>query len=202
MTTALEAKTTGVSRPESDAAPRPYHWTVEAFYRAFEAGVFGPDARLELIHGRIIEKMPPSPLHTSISNIIADLLRAALPALTVRVEGAVHIEFDGEPIPDVSAVIGTNRDYLARHPVPAEVALLVEVAISSAEYDLGEKALLYAQAGIADYWVALLGENAVVVHRDPTPEGYGSVVRLHADAAISPLAAQEAVLPVRELFAH
>ena len=31
-----------------------YHWTADTFHRACDAGVFGPDARLELIHGRIV----------------------------------------------------------------------------------------------------------------------------------------------------
>lgn len=184
----------------SEDAPRPYHWTVDTYYRAWEAGVFGPNTRLELIQGRIVEQMPPSPLHTSLSNIIADILRSVFSALTVRVEGAVHIDFDGEPIPDVSAVTGANRDYLSRHPTPEEVRLLVEVAISSAEYDLGEKALLYAQAGIDDYWVVLPEQQQIVVYREPGVDGYGQVTRRGEDEAVSPLAAPEVILPVRELL--
>src|SRR5579875_2166196 len=111
--TALEEKSRGTEMTnEADTPPRPFHWTVEAYYRAWESGVFSPDARLELMQGKIVEQRPPSPLHTSLSNLIADILRGVLPYLTIRVEAAVHIDFDGEPIPDVSVITGTNRDYL------------------------------------------------------------------------------------------
>ena len=65
----------------------------------------------------------------------------------------------------------------------------MEVAVSSVDNDLGDKALLYAQAGITDYWVVLPEERAVVVHREPTPQGYGSVTRLTETDTLTPLAA-------------
>jgi Uma2 family endonuclease len=192
MTTVLAEERPRVEEAElTEAPPRPFHWTVEAYYRAWNAGAFGHDPSLELIHGEIIENMSPAPLHTSLGNIIADLLRTILPDLTVRVEGAVHIDFDGEPIPDVTVVIGTNRDYLKRHPGPAEVMLLVEVALSSADYDLGGKALLYSQANISDYWVVLPERGHVVVHRHPTPNGFASVTTLGTDGEVAPLVSDQ-----------
>ena len=38
----------------SETVPAEYHWTIDAFMKASDAGVFGPDARLELIQGRIL----------------------------------------------------------------------------------------------------------------------------------------------------
>ncbi len=198
MTTTLTRQPVPV---EAEDAPREYRWTTDAFYLAADAGVFADPARLELIHGRIIEKMPISPLHTALTNIIADSLRAVLsPRLTVRVESAIHIAFDGEPIPDVAVVSGSNLDYLSRHPAPEDVRLLVEVALTSAEYDMGGKTLLYAQAGITEYWVVLPASGEIVTHREPSAGRYLSIARLGAAAMISPLAAPDAALPVRELL--
>ncbi|MBV9851601.1 MAG: Uma2 family endonuclease [Armatimonadetes bacterium] len=189
--------------PRHAAGPRnnEFHWTTDRFYRAAAAGVFDDPGRLELIHGRIIEKMPYSPRHTALIGHIAKRLRAVLnSAVTVRAEAAIHIAFDGEPIPDISVIRGDDLDYLARHAAPEDVVLLVEVAISSERGDLGEKALLYAKAGISDYWVVLPEAGEIVVHRDPTEEGYQSVTRVGEDGAIRPLAAPEAVLSVRDLL--
>lgn len=131
-------------------------WTVDAFYQALDAGAFEHPERLELIHGRIIEKMPQSALHANVVEYLTDCLRAALsPRFRVRDEKPIHIAFDDEPVPDITVVEGRIQDIHQPHPQPDEVALLVEVAISSEESDLGEKALLYAQAGIGDYWVVL-----------------------------------------------
>lgn len=170
----------------------PYHWTVERFYRAANANVFDNPSRLEIIHGRIMEKMPTGPLHTTISYDLAERLRETLGlGYLVREERAIHIAFDGEPIPDIALVRGKSSDYRTGHPTPEKVSLLIEVSVTSIEYDLGEKALLYAQAGITDYWVVLVNEMAIIRHREPSAQGYKSVTRLTGADLISPLAVPE-----------
>ena len=203
MTTALLEKQ-DVERPKAavgESVPPDYHWTVDALYRALDAGVFEHPERLELIQGRIIENPAMNPPHASLADIIAQMLRDALqPALIVREEKCIHIAFDGEPIPDVSVVRGKRTDYGKRHPTPDDVVLLVEVADTTAAYDLGDKADLYAAAGVTDYWVVLVNEMAVVRHRVPTPEGYGEIVRLAGTDVISALAAPDAVWTVDALL--
>ena len=188
-------------RSAATAEPREYLWAADDFDRACDAGVFGPEARLELIHGRIIDRMGQGPFHSSLAAMIADALRAVVtPGLTVREERAIRIAFDGEPVPDVSVVTGTNRDYLRRHPAPEEAVLLVELAVSSEKYDLGDKALLYAQAGITDYWVVLPEESQIVVHRAPSPDGYASITTHGVGETIAPLAVRDVTLAVRDLL--
>ena len=77
---------------------------------------------------------------------------------------------------------------------------MVEVSDLTAAYDLGEKAALYAQAGIADYWVVLVNEAAIVVHRKPTLGKYQNVTRLMGTNRLSPLALPEAVWTVNRLL--
>lgn len=193
-----EEKTISALLPERDAE---FHWTVDDYYKAYDAGVFGHDRRLELIQGRIIEKMPPGPQHCYLADAVAHMLRTALePPLLVREEKAVHLAFDTEPVPDITVVRGARADYQKRHPAPEEVALVVEVSHTTVVYDLGGKANLYAHAGIADYWVVLVSENAVVVHRDPTPSGYSIVTRLAGEETLSPLALPEAVWTIDTLL--
>lgn len=203
MTTALLEKP-DIEKPKiakAEADPIEYHWTVDALHHAIDAGVFEHPERLELIQGRIIEHMGQNPPHSTLVSEIADMLRAAFsPRYAIREEKPIHISFDGEPIPDVSAVVGKQSDYREHHPTPNDVALLIEVADSSVAYDLGEKALLYAQAGITDYWVVLVNEAVIVRHREPTPEGYQTVIRLAEADTLSPLAAPEVVWTVAALL--
>jgi Uma2 family endonuclease len=72
-------------------------------------------------------------------------------------------ELDSAPQPDVAGV--KVRTYRDRHPLPDEVLLLIEVADSSVDSDCGEKAALYAAAGIQDYWVVSLPERLIHVFR-------------------------------------
>lgn len=144
--------------------------------------------------------MPQSPLHRASRLRVSRLLRSALtPAFEVADECPVHIASDGEPVPDIIALRGGAED-ATQHPSPEEVALLVEVAVSSEQSDLGEKSMLYAQSGIADYWVLLPEHEQIVVHREPAPSGYRSVTTVGASDTVSPLAASEVTLAVRDLL--
>jgi Uma2 family endonuclease len=192
-----------IKQSETSEGAAPYHWTVEAFTKASEAGVFGYSERLELIQGRIIKIMGQGPRHATLASEIADMLRdAAKKQFAIREEKPVRIDFDGEPIPDVMVLSGRQADYGNQQPVPEDVRLLVEVSVTTVEYDLGEKALLYAQAGVTDYWAVLVNEAAIVVHREPSPEGYQNVMRLAGTDSLSPLAMPEVVWTVNALLGH
>jgi Uma2 family endonuclease len=192
-----------IKQSETSDGAAPYHWTVEAFTKASEAGVFGYSERLELIQGRIIKIMGQGPRHATLASEIADMLRdAAKKQFAIREEKPVRIDFDGEPIPDVMVLSGRQADYGDHQPVPEDVRLLVEVSVTTVEYDLGEKALLYAQAGVTDYWAVLVNEAAIVVHREPSPEGYQNVMRLAGTDSLSPLAMPEVVWTVNALLGH
>ncbi len=186
--------------------PRLYHWTVAAFDKAAEAGVFGPVERLELVQGRIMKIMGQGPRHATLASAITDMLREAFrPSFAVREEKPVRLGPDSEPIPDIMVLNGRQADYNEHQPIPENVRLLIEVSVTTAEYDLaeydlGEKALLYAQANISDYWVVLVNESAIVRHRQPSPEGYQDVTRLAGVDTLSPLAMPSASWTINALI--
>jgi Uma2 family endonuclease len=163
------------------------------------AGIIGEDERLELIGGRILLMSPEGPLHAGAIELCAEVLGWMFDTdYTVRVQHRLPVDPDGEPEPDLAVVRDGPRDLFADHSHDA--ALVVEVAESSLERDRGEKALLYARAGFADYWIVNLIDRRVEVHRDPTPDGYRSVVSLAAVDEIVPLAAPSSRLAVAALL--
>ena len=73
-------------------------------------------------------------------------------------------------------VVGNEQDYHRVHPKTA--LLVVEAAVSST--DLGhEKAALYAEAGVPEYWIVLADQSAVQVFSEPS-EGTYRQQRLYA----------------------
>jgi Uma2 family endonuclease len=70
-------------------------------------------------------------------------------------------------------VRGGIRDYLRRHPEPADIALFAEVSDSSLRQDR-KLAKVYAATGIPVYWIVNLVHCQVEVYTDPGPGGYGS----------------------------
>ena len=128
--------------------------------------------RTELIRGIIIEKISKSPLH---SRLLRRLLRM-VQAVANTVSGILVFKeepltlVDSEPEPDLSVITGNENEYaLASHPVTA--LLVIEVAVSSLVLDR-EKAALYAEAGVAEYWIVLASDEAIEVHTLPVEGRY------------------------------
>ena len=88
----------------------------------------------------------------------------------VRVQSSIQLDDATMPQPDIAVIRRRSVNDLA--PVlPSDVYLLVEVADSSLEFDLGEKLARYAAAGIPEVWVANLRAGELVVNTEP--EGAG-----------------------------
>ncbi len=136
--------------------------SVEVYETLGEMGAL--DKRAELIRGVIVEKMPKSPRHRKLTKWIYDHCRDQRPPGHVVFQEAPLRLADSELEPDVMIVRGVESDFDATHPTIAQ--LVVEVAVSSAALDR-ENASLYAEAGVAEYWIVLGNEQQIEVYRRP-----------------------------------
>ena len=167
--------------------------TVELYHRMIERGVIEP--RCELIRGALIKKMSKSHLHSSISAKLLRCLTAALPEYWVRLEQPLTLA-DSEPEPDISVVPGVIEDYAA-HPVTAR--LVIEVAISSEDIDR-EKGVLYAEAGVEEFWLVLPEARAVEVHTGPRGGAWTNVHRYLAGETFTSAIFPQLALRLEELL--
>ena len=136
--------------------------SVEAYEALDQIGVLGRHD--ELIRGLIVKQMPKTPLHSKlIKRIFLFLLAFQRGGMVAFSERPIRLR-DSMPEPDVIIVRGEESDFDAEHPTTA--ALVVEVAVTSAALDR-EKAMLYAEAGVAEYWIVLANECQVEVYRQP-----------------------------------
>jgi Uma2 family endonuclease len=175
------------------------------YERLVETGVFGPDDKIELIGGVLMVREPQYSPHATGITLALHALQAVFGAgWLVRPQLPIALDDDSEPEPDVVVVRGHVRDYAEAHPT--SVALIVEVALSRLAFDRGDKASLYARAGVADYWIVNLVDRVVEVHRDPRLAtarygwGYGSVRVARPGESVSPLSLPGAELRVVDLL--
>ena len=90
---------------------------------------------------------------------------------------------------------------LSLHDALPIFLLIVEVADSSSDYDRNVKSRVYAEAGIGEYWLADLAENAVFVYSGPQGGAYVSLAQHHPGQSIAPQALPDAVVAVQMLLA-
>jgi len=159
-------------------------FTVDEYHRMIDAGILTEDDGVELLEGWIVPKMARNPPHDGTLSISKRTLELSIPlGWHVRIQCAITTG-DSEPEPDLAVVQGDERTYLQRHPAPADVGLLIEVANASLSDDRNDKARLYARAGIANYWIINLVDRCIEVYTDPTGPAAAPCFRQHQDYRI------------------
>ncbi len=182
-------------------SPQRYAFSVEEYVRMGEAGVFPPDARLELIEGEIVEMPPIGSPHAGEVNILNGVFaRLAGNRAVVAVQNPVIIGRRSMPQPDLAILKPRFDSYVHSHPRSEDVLLVIEVADSSLDFDLQTKIPIYARNGIAEAWVVNLRGQCVHVFRDPPANGYRTAFTVSGEASLSPQALPDIVIALTTLF--
>jgi hypothetical protein len=105
---------------------------------------------------------------------------------------------DSEPEPDIAVVAGTIEDFAQAHPTTA--TLIVEVSISTLERDR-EKAAIYAEAGVAEYWLVNPEDGWVEQFSAPQAGIYTQCVKLDKSALLTCLSFPHIQLNLSDLLA-
>lgn len=146
-------------------------FSVDEYHRMIETGILTENDRVELLDGWILEMSPIGPPHMTCVGLVASVLQEMLPrGWSVRAQGPITLE-NGEPEPDVTVVRGGIRDYRDHHPYGADVALVIEVADSSLQFDRLQKRPQYATAGIPENWIVNLIDRCLEVYSEPATDG-------------------------------
>jgi Uma2 family endonuclease len=144
--------------------------SVRQYHDMIRQAILSDDDPVELLEGFLVVKMSKNPPHSKSTGRVQARLNAVLPAgFYTRAQEPVTLD-DGEPEPDVAAVRGNDDMYSDRHPGPADVPLVVEVADATLARDRTLKLRSYARAGVPVYWVVNLPDRQVELYSQPAPE--------------------------------
>lgn len=154
--------------PVRASSPARWKWTRDEFLRLGELGFFG-DRRVMLIEGEVLTMSPMNEPHArGIVFATEAFQKVFATGFTIRTQLPMALGRTTDPEPDIAVIAGSSR---SQPPTPPTTAvLLVEVSDSSLSYDMGDKANLYASAGIADYWVLDVVNGRLHVFRNPVPD--------------------------------
>jgi Uma2 family endonuclease len=164
-----------------------YRFTVDQYHRMGAAGVFGPEERVELIEGMIIQMTPIGLAHRFAVDQLTQLL-VPMVAGSWYVAPQNPVVFQrSEPQPDIAIIRGRPTDYRKRHPGPNDVGLLIEVADSSLDFDRRGKGFMYSRCNVPEYWIVNVVEECVERYRrSPGQTAFGpcDVFSLHQSVPV------------------
>jgi Uma2 family endonuclease len=160
--------------------------------------------RYELIEGEVIFKMGQKPTHAFVIVRLMVWLSALFGGEYVRIQLPIDVadadNATNEPEPDAAVLAQPATAYLERNPGPADLLLVVEVSDTTLRFDLTTKALLYARAGIREYWVVDIAGRQILAHRNPTPQGYQETIAYAESESLTLLARPETAVQVASLL--
>jgi Uma2 family endonuclease len=175
---------------------KPARVSVDEYLNMVEEGIFSrrEKIRVELICEEIRKMAPIGEPHEEAVTFLDEWSHQVAPKnVKIRVQCSVALP-TARSVPEPDLVWAVRREYRSHKPGPKEILLVIEVADTTLVYDTGEKAEIYAAAGISDYWVVNIPDNVVEVRRNPGRKGYRSLVKYSGRKKISPLCCEKAVL--------
>jgi len=174
-------------------------FTLDEYHRMGETGILGPDDRVELIEGEIVEMSPIGSRHAGTVARLHHLFSTRLGDRTVvwSQNPLLLVQHQSEPEPDIMLLAPRADFYVARLPEPPDVRLLIEVADSSLPYDRRTKLPLYARAGVTEAWLVDLDAGRLEIHRGT---GYRDVRIPSADEMFAPGAFADLALTLHDLL--
>lgn len=168
----------------------PHRIDIDEYHRMVAAGVFDPDARIELIDGTLIERVAPMyPPHAGTVTTVSRIFSGAFSGRAdVRNQVPLTLGSASEPQPDIVLAKLDAANYTRRHPNVADLYLVVEVCDSTRDADQREKVPLYAREGVPEVWLVDLVDDCLRTYREPSAGVYRAVARLERGEMVSTLA--------------
>ncbi len=175
--------------------------TVDEYYRMGEVGLIGPDERVELIEGEVIDMAPIGSDHASfVIQLNSLLVKAVQDKGFVSVQNPIRLSNRSEPEPDF-AVLKPRADFYRKQlPAAADTLLVIEVCNTSERYDREIKLPLYAAHGIPEVWLISIEQKSLSIYRAPEIDRYQHVETTTAPHFVKLAALPEVSVDLSTLF--
>ncbi len=172
-------------------------WMLDEIEAMVAAGIIAEDERFELIGGEVVPMSPKGIWHEEVKRVLnRHWVKALPPDLQLLPETTLRISQTEFREPDF---VFWPSSVALKNLAPSHLLLVVEVADSSLNYDLGRKAQFYASIGLRDYWVIDAKRLVTRIHRSPQGERFGDVADLAGDALLTPLLVPELAVQLTAL---
>jgi len=176
-------------------------FSVEDYHRMAEAGILGPDDRLELIDGEVLEMSPIGDRHAVAVNIATNRFAAVFGSrVFLSVQNPLRLNDHTELQPDIVLLKYRDDFYRDRMWTAKEVLLVLEVSDTTLRYDRMVKLPQFATAGVPEVWIESLAADELLVFRGLSDRSYSTALTFRRDDLVSTLAFPEVSFRVGDLL--
>ena len=158
-----------------------YKFKVKDLGKMYEAGIFKPDEKVELLNGEVFKLSPIGLKHAivvdNLNRIFSKIIfpdKKLEEKYDVRVQNPIFLSQENLPEPDITIVDKSFRKE-KQHPKPKHVELLVELSDTTLEKDRQLKLPIYAKYKIKQVWIVDLTQNQIEVYTNPYKNEYLNV---------------------------
>lgn len=177
-----------------------HRWTVTEYHHMVDVGLLNENARVELIHGEIIEMAPIGSEHAGHNNYLISFLAHRLYGKAVIAgQNPVVLNNYEEPQPDIALLRWRDDYYRGAHPHVEDVLLIIEISDSTLRYDRDVKIPLYAINGIPEVWLLDIKNRQLEIYREPINGEYQQR-NCCRTGKIAPTLFPDAMVDLDELF--
>jgi Uma2 family endonuclease len=151
--------------------------TVRQYHRMIKSGMIEEGEPYELLDGILVRKlrnatgkdsMTIGDEHSWVVNMLGRLgPKLEKLACHITLQQPITIPDYDEPEPDAAIIRGAIEDYRGRHPGPADVLCVIEVADASLRRDRTIKQRIYSTAAIPQYIIINLPEGHAELYTAP-----------------------------------
>ncbi|MEO1793824.1 MAG: Uma2 family endonuclease, partial [Pseudomonadota bacterium] len=174
-----------------------HKFTVDDCFRMVETGILSHDYRFELIDGELVPMSPKGVPHERTKSELTVHWAKRLPD-TAKMVTATTLKLDAHGFREPDFYFWPMRVDIA-DKTPADALLIVEIASSSLNYDLGRKARTYEAQSVQEYWVIDAPAARIAVMRLREDGTYGDPVWYERDETVTPVAIPELAVCLSDL---
>lgn len=178
-----------------------HRFSVAEYLRMSSIGLFGQEARVELIEGEVIDMAAKGDPHV---RCLMRAIRLFTPHITgdlwLAVQDPVRLDTRSQPEPDLLICRFSAAD-VPGVPEATNTLLVVEVADSSLQHDRGTKVSLYGRAGIPEMWLVDLVNGRLERYSELGSVGYRLIAVAHRGESLRSTILPDLVIEVDVLLA-
>jgi Uma2 family endonuclease len=176
-------------------------FTVDEYYRMAEVGILGPEDRVELIDGEIIEMSPIGYKHAGCVLWLTNALTIAFRRKALlNPQNPLRLSNYTEPEPDIVLLKPRKDAYRHKHVEAEDALLVIEVSDTTLRYDRDVKVPHYAAAGILEVWIVDLEHDLLLVYRAPDGSTYKDCLTMKRGDSVSAQAFPEITFKVDDIL--